>query len=814
MTVPTNYSGDQSGADILLKRFQSSLVDQFKDVIEKVWWQPFCDDYGLHINTTPASAAATGLQPTTATLGVTCAFMVGRIVACLPEDDVHTMETYYSIMPAYMRRFAVLEHLSELCLTQIPIQQLIEPLVGTCVRYRADAQTLRLLQHLLTSQDNSYQLDYAWAYQQALQIGCGDAWVETLCRSCPTAFFTAGSFQSFIRQVSPHHRAQLIRAAFDIHMDEFVHSISERTRRSRTSHWTSMLIEDSFRSHDQSLENSSVPDQESCVNGCDNVIDYMAKLLFMPSELYTDGDVLRWYHLGLKEAALGLALHSLYMAVTESPESTKDRTRADEWIRILKGSASSDIRLSDFDVIVKSYSTLTQLNALALMLDAVGLYSLSMRLINRMLRDFHALEKHSRKRLGHACHVTKASLQAHLREVEQRRIEYADKDGWRYDEFLGDWVKQTPILKKTGMTLNEGFLTSDIDDDEEFDLRTPTKSRDHGRYNISFNLDPRKHKELDSHRNGVDEDTEEEDQDVAPQPSPDVIVLSDTTDYGEISNDAQSDNPSEIDYHDMDDDDDDDEEYKEGSDSGVPRQSEASRSEFDAGSSEEDGHDPQPVLPLRSKRRRTPSPFSPPPQQTARTRMPIAKKRAQGYLAENAMQLSSDNDSVVSEYEESRVISRLQPRPRARSTRSCEAKFLNPGMLRQAAVPARRSQRLHHVASMRDDTGDTSEDTSVDEQDDRHEPDTTGSENISENAYVSESNTSDRFTEEVENQPLDEHYSAYLSHSEVELYDEEDDASYGESDEDVTVHYYKEELDSHVGAPLPLTEPDELAFWI
>ena len=215
-------------------------------------------------------------------------------------------------------------------------------------------------------------------------------------------------------------------------MDEFVHSISERTRRSRTSHWTTMLIEDSFRSHEQHSE-ISVTDQESCGNGCDDVIDYMAKLLFMPSELYTDGNVLRWYHLGLKEVAIGLALHSLFIAVTESPESSepsKGSTKVEEWTRILKGSTSSDIRLSDFDVIVKSYCTLTQLNALALMLDAVGLYSLSMRLINRMLRDFYTLEKSFRKRLGHSCHVTKAGLQAHLREVEQRRIEYADKDGW------------------------------------------------------------------------------------------------------------------------------------------------------------------------------------------------------------------------------------------------------------------------------------------------------------------------------------------------------------------------------------------------
>ncbi|KAF9961762.1 hypothetical protein BGZ72_002001 [Mortierella alpina] len=808
MTVAAGNSGEQSGADILLKRFQSSLVDQFKDVVEKVWWQPFCDDHDLPINTTPTSAAVMGFQPAKATLGITCAFMVGRRVACLPEDDVATMETYYSIMPAYMRRFAVLEHLSELCLNQIPIQQLIEPLVGVCVRYKADAQALRLLQHLLTSQDNSYQLDYVWAYHHALQIGCGDAWVEMLCRSGPAAFFTAGSFQSFIRQIAPTHRALLIRASFDIHMDEFVHSIYERTRRSRTSHWTTMLIEDSFRSHEQHSE-ISVTDQESCANGCDDVIDYMAKLLFMPSELYTDGDVLRWYHLGLKEVALGLALHSLFIAVTESPElsePSKGSTKVEEWIRILKGSTSSDIRLSDFDVIVKSYCTLTQLNALALMLDAVGLYSLSMRLINRMLRDFYTLEKSSRKRLGHSCHVTKAGLQAHLREVEQRRIEYADKDGWRYDEFLGDWVKQTPVAKKNGLALNAGFPTSDVDDDDDFDLRTPTKSRGHGRYNISFNLDPHKYNGVGSGNDGFDEYTEDDDQDAGLQPSSDVIVLSDTTDYGEISNDTRSD------HHSEEDDDDDGEEEEERYDSEIQQYDRTSESEFAEESNEEDDRDVRPVALLRSKRRRTPSPFSPPSQQTSRTRGSLAKKRARSYVAENAVQLSSDDDSMVSEYEDSRSISRSQPRPRTRSTRSTLPAPFNFESVSNSAPLSRRSQRLHDVASKRDDTGSTSDDDNADEQDDNLEHASSGIEDTSGHEDINGSDASDRFADE-NNQTLDEHYSDYHSYSE-ENDDGEEDARHGESDEDVTINFYKEQLDSHVGAPLPLTEPDELAFWI
>lgn len=93
----------QNGDDALVKRFHTSIRDLLKDVVEKVWWHPFCEDHDLPLNTDPASAAARGLTPSRNTLGIHCAFAVGRIIANIPEDS-EKVEKYYHIMPPYMRR--------------------------------------------------------------------------------------------------------------------------------------------------------------------------------------------------------------------------------------------------------------------------------------------------------------------------------------------------------------------------------------------------------------------------------------------------------------------------------------------------------------------------------------------------------------------------------------------------------------------------------------------------------------------------------------------------------------------------------------
>ncbi|KAF9434011.1 hypothetical protein BGZ76_008689 [Entomortierella beljakovae] len=94
----------QIGSDTLVRRFRSSLVDQFRDVIEKIWWQPFCEDYDLPLNSIPSSVLGLGLEPNSYTLGKLSAFSAGRLIAHFQEHDSARMEKYYNLMPAHMRR--------------------------------------------------------------------------------------------------------------------------------------------------------------------------------------------------------------------------------------------------------------------------------------------------------------------------------------------------------------------------------------------------------------------------------------------------------------------------------------------------------------------------------------------------------------------------------------------------------------------------------------------------------------------------------------------------------------------------------------
>jgi hypothetical protein len=102
--ITVSATGTNAATDVLLKRFQASFTDQFQDVVDKVWWRPFCDDYDLSPNCSVGSLREKGLKPISGTLAILSAFAVGRIVARLSEDEADVAEKYYHIMPAYMRR--------------------------------------------------------------------------------------------------------------------------------------------------------------------------------------------------------------------------------------------------------------------------------------------------------------------------------------------------------------------------------------------------------------------------------------------------------------------------------------------------------------------------------------------------------------------------------------------------------------------------------------------------------------------------------------------------------------------------------------
>ncbi|KAF9132980.1 hypothetical protein BGW39_010873 [Mortierella sp. 14UC] len=474
-TPATLNTSVKSGRDLLIRRFQHSLTDVFRELIDKNWWQPICDDYDLPLNSSLSKVMSMGIKPSEYSLGMTCAFAVGRFVAGLSEDEEDLVDRYYNVMPESMRRFALLEHAVGICTSQVPIKDILIPLVEVCARYRADAQALRILEHLLMNQDDTFQLDYRWAYIVASRIASADSWVQTWAQKAPVSFFTSRLFSAITLQL-PHHGATLIQASIKVHMDSTTTGISMKTRRARSVKFATSLIEESLKLHERltDAQESMLPTSIlSRHEKYDGEIERLARSLFEEHEMEPGS----WQ----KGVALALALHSLYATVTTSPESTTAYDGMSSWVELIENRAAAGICAGDFDVVVQAYGTLPNLNSLALMLDAVGLYSLAMTLIDVMLTDFYILEDTTCRSLRNSCDVTIQSLEALQKEVGQRRIKHDCEVGWVYDDVMETWVETTPKSSKALALPIDTFIETDgyESEDEEHDAypTTPTRRR-------------------------------------------------------------------------------------------------------------------------------------------------------------------------------------------------------------------------------------------------------------------------------------------------------------------------------------------------
>jgi hypothetical protein len=283
---------------------------------------------------------------------------------------------------------------------------------------------LRLLQHLLDCENQTFRLDRLWAYNVAQMVDSGDVWVANLIQHDPRKFFTSQS-QKFIALIEPRHRATMIRLAFEYQLDDNS-MVSERTKQARLHNWSLLLIKDSLQNHEPAAS-SDCPQEATC-HPCDETLEYMAKRLLDMAANNQKSKTTFFSHAELGALALGPALHSIYVAATR-PSSPHNDAAVDEWIRLLDTRAMSSVRLSDFEVLTRSYVTLPNLKALAVLLDGLGLYALSMKLLNRMLNSFVYLERNSGVDRS-SCPVTRESLETQLREVEERRKNHTSNDGW------------------------------------------------------------------------------------------------------------------------------------------------------------------------------------------------------------------------------------------------------------------------------------------------------------------------------------------------------------------------------------------------
>ncbi|KAF9583334.1 hypothetical protein BGW38_009725 [Lunasporangiospora selenospora] len=221
-----------------------------------------------------------------------------------------------------------------------------------------------------------------------------------------------------------------------------------------------MLIEDSLNLHAQVLEDDVL--RLVNIRAIHRVIAYMAKSLCALS----DGDLFaqRAFSNGrdVRDLSFALVLHSLYVAAT-APEYSccvdadklgndhDDIKAMGEWVQFLSAWISKTggtIRTNDFDVIFKVYRTLVNLNALSITLEAVGLYALSMKLLDRMICDYGLLHQHAGRQTRSDSGPTIHELKRRRREMKLQTIQQQDHGRWRFDDIIGEWVELSPEPKK------------------------------------------------------------------------------------------------------------------------------------------------------------------------------------------------------------------------------------------------------------------------------------------------------------------------------------------------------------------------------
>ncbi|KAF9212489.1 hypothetical protein BGZ59_006693 [Podila verticillata] len=315
-------------------------------------------------------------------------------------------------------------------------------------------------------QDADFRLNYVWAYSAAQQLECSDTWIQYLSKNLRTDHLYRKSFRDFLLVIRPEHRATLVKAAFDTLMGQAEPLAGKRIWRPKLLSWASQLIEDSLNIHQMASES----EEESSTSVCDDVIDHIAWTIYACAKAQWGASVAVWH--SLKDLGLGLALHSLYIAVTGST-ALEEYEKVERWISILRIHDDRNTLRTDFDILFKAFGLLTNLNALALMLDAVELYDLSMRLLQAMIYDYEELSWKTKDQLGYVCDVTLSSLSRHLEEVRQRKVETLAHDDWYYDDVLEDWVERSP---KTDRICRTSWQSSD-EEEEHARFSPTTKTR-------------------------------------------------------------------------------------------------------------------------------------------------------------------------------------------------------------------------------------------------------------------------------------------------------------------------------------------------
>ncbi|RUS27180.1 hypothetical protein BC938DRAFT_483616 [Jimgerdemannia flammicorona] len=432
-----------------LRRHTNSLRDLVKDTVERLWWKPLCENSGLE-ETNGKNLMHPGAKRRVPSLVQLAAVVLGRQVEDVRRTKSEiTQEGVDDIDNLY--REVDTEHYVQLCIQQVPLVDMLDPIVEVCVNMRAEQQALTLLSHIIMNRlTTHHSIDLFWIYHAAQAISKTDEVVRTLCNYLTFDLAKRQSFSQFVIFVPFRHAVELIRKAAHEIASELIfrrdttntrpghqssqsqHGQNLMVQRSRLASWGKLLM---TRSITTMYKMRPFIDANSCWKGhfdepvfraCNDVLIAMAKdaakaAMKMP-ELMND-------------IAISLCLHGLNLEVFYRKRQVDeadvlaggetDMTTLNEWVSLIRslneaatGIASHRTPLQSLngtsntshnhatsgkqyvfhgtiplDLVFNSYRKLQHLLDLARMLDKLELYSVCVRVLTKIINEYGTLKR-------------------------------------------------------------------------------------------------------------------------------------------------------------------------------------------------------------------------------------------------------------------------------------------------------------------------------------------------------------------------------------------------------------------------------------
>ncbi|KAJ3328186.1 hypothetical protein HDU76_010435 [Blyttiomyces sp. JEL0837] len=247
---PTAAAGIQTLVGSLLYRHAVSLNEFIREMVEKFWAISTADstspslesrflesrseDAMVNVNSTNSSSATSsprgpimndryrlGVEGSLRKRGTVLSLVQlssFALAASAPQktDDGNSDDDWYSMIPSHLRSHIFLQHLLELCKSNISIIQILDSLIDSCVSAGAHYQAMDLMKHMWIQLASPVIAIYTSCHRRAVFMNRETTWIQHIVNTATTETFLDSAFQEFWTSCEPRHAVTLASRAVEM----------------------------------------------------------------------------------------------------------------------------------------------------------------------------------------------------------------------------------------------------------------------------------------------------------------------------------------------------------------------------------------------------------------------------------------------------------------------------------------------------------------------------------------------------------------------------------------------------------------------